>query len=150
MKTTTKSDCRAALRRARLPDDDTLTRLLMTLRNREETHITAATLAREGDATPKPELEHHLQRLARHRLIGRVPCAATEPVYDTIPHPHSHLIYECTPRQIVDLHVSRETLLTLLQDLLTTHGAAVDVTIRIHAEANDGLPLPAGISMLPD
>lgn len=128
--------CREELRRAGLPGQGARARLLALLRTAPETHLCVAEVARMAEetglaATPV-ELAHQLEILADHGLLGRLPGAAGEPVFDTVPEPHSHLVYE-NPTQIVDLDVSPETLLAILRHTLVEWPDSVEVLIRVRA-----------------
>lgn len=124
---------RAELRRAGLPAQGGPARLLALLRGATETHFSRpeatrlATLA--GLPAAPAEIARLLDTLADHGLLGRLPSTAGEPVYDTVPEPHSHLVYEDTA-QTVDLHVSPETLLAILRQALAERPDDVEVMVR--------------------
>ncbi|PVM92389.1 Fur family transcriptional regulator [Caulobacter radicis] len=125
------------LRRAGLPCRGPTSRLLALLRASEETHLTApeiAELAAEaGLAMPPAEIARQVEAFADHGLLGRLPTTTAEPVFDTQPEPHFHLIYEDTAR-IVDLHVSPETLLAMLRDALARRPGGVEVVVVMRRE----------------
>ena len=127
--------CREELRRAGLPGQGAQARLLALLRTAPESHLRVAQVVRMakeiGLASTPVELAGHLETLADHGLLGRLPGGA-EPVFDTVPEPHSHLIYE-DPAQIVDLDVSSETLLAILRHALAEWPDRVEVIIRLRA-----------------
>lgn len=127
------ASCREELRRAGLSGQGGLVRLLALLRAAPETHLGLAQVVRlaaeNGLATPQVELARQLDTLAQHGLLGRVLSTATEPVFDTVTEPHSHLVYEETA-QTVDLHVSPETLLEILRRALTERPEAVEILVR--------------------
>ena len=129
---------REELRRAGLPCRGSLARLLTLLRGAEDTHLGLAEVMRIATAaglTATPiELARQLETLASHGLLGRVPTTAAEPVFDTVPEPHAHLVYEATG-QTVDLHVSPETLLAILRQVLLEHADAVDVLVRVRSRS---------------
>jgi len=129
------------LRRAGLPFRGPTARLLALLRESEETHLTAheiAELAAEaGLALPPAEIARQVEVFADHGLLGRLPTTTAEPVFDTQPEPHFHLIYEETAR-IVDLHVSPETLLAMLRDALAKHPGEVEVVVVMRREGRSG------------
>jgi Fur family iron response transcriptional regulator len=85
--------------------------------------------AEAGLAITADDLARRLEALADHGLIGRLPTTTTEIVFDTVPEPHSHILYEDSA-QIVDLHVSAETLLLMVRDALAQHPEGVDVIMR--------------------
>lgn len=124
---------REELRHAGLPGHGPLPRLLALLRMSPETHVSlteVADLAAEaGLAMTHADLIRHLDALADHGLIGRLPTTTTELVFDTQPEPHFHLFYEESD-QIVDLHVSAETLLTMLRDALAQRPDGVEILVR--------------------
>jgi Fe2+ or Zn2+ uptake regulation protein len=133
--------CRKELRRARLPVRGALARLLTLLRSAPETHFVLAEVVRMAattglTATPA-ELARQLKTLADHGLLGRLPSTAAEPVFDTVPEPHSHLVYE-EPAQIIDLDVSPETLLAILRQTLADRPDRVEILIRFRRD-----PAPA-------
>jgi Fur family iron response transcriptional regulator len=125
---------RAALRRAGLPGHGVLPRLLALLRASPEEHLTltaaAELVAEAGLAITSAELTRHLEILADHGLVGRVPTTTTELMFDTVPEPHFHLVYEETA-QIIDLHVSADTLLAMVRDALVHRPGGVDILVRI-------------------
>jgi Fe2+ or Zn2+ uptake regulation protein len=126
--------CRNELRRAGLPGQGALVRLLALLRAAPEPHLSLGQVHQMVDenqlATSSAELDRQLRLLADHGLLGRLPDIAAEPIFDTESEPHSHLVYEQT-NQIVDLHVSPETLLAVLRDALTEHPDRVEIVVRI-------------------
>ncbi len=125
--------CREELRRVGLPGQGALVRLLALLRAAPEPHLSLAQVHQMVDeklATSSAELDRQLSLLADHGLLGRLPDIAAEPVFDTEPEPHSHLVYEQT-NQIVDLHVSPETLLAVLRHALTELSDRVEIVVRI-------------------
>ena len=128
--------CQEELRRAGLPAQGSRARLLQLLRTTPETHLVVAEVARmaeeSGLAATQLELARQLETLADHGLLGRLPSTVGEPVFDTVPGPHSHLIYE-DPPQIVDLDVSPETLLAILRHAMAECPDGVEVLIRIRA-----------------
>ena len=128
---------REELRRAGLPGHGVLPRLLALLRVAPETHLTLAEVAdmaaEAGLAMTQIELAHHLETLADHGLVGRLPTTTTELVFDTVPEPHSHLIYEETA-QIVDLHVSAETLLVMVRQALAERPDGVEIVVRFRRD----------------
>ena len=85
--------------------------------------------AKTGLAATQVELAHQLETLADHGLLGRLLSTAAEPVFDTVTEPHSHLVYEETA-QTVDLHVSSETLLEILRQVLAKRPDGVDILVR--------------------
>jgi Fe2+ or Zn2+ uptake regulation protein len=91
-----KAAFREELRRAGLPGQGALARLLALLRSSQDTHLSLAEVVRMAAetglvATPV-ELAHQLEALADLGLLGRLPSTAAEPVFDTVPEPHSHLV----------------------------------------------------------
>jgi Fur family iron response transcriptional regulator len=128
---------REELRRTGLPGHGALPRLLALLRAAPETHLTLAEVAdmaaEAGLAMTQAELAHHLETLADHGLVGRLPTTTTELVFDTVPEPHSHLIYE-ESAQIVDLHVSAETLLMMVRQALAEQPDGVEIVVRFRRD----------------
>jgi Fur family iron response transcriptional regulator len=124
---------REELRRAGLPAQGELARLLGLLRAAPDTHFSLAEVVRMAEETGfganPARLARDLEILADHRLLGRLPTTAAEPVFDTVPEPHSHLVYE-EPAQIVDLEVSPETLLAILRQTLTEQPDGVEILVR--------------------
>lgn len=129
------------LRRAGLPCRGLAPRLLALLRASEETHLTTpevADLAAEAGLSTAPgELARQLEAFADHGLVGRLPTTGPEPVFDTQPEPHFHLVYEETAR-IVDLHVSADTLLAMLRDALASRPGGVEVMVVFRREGEGG------------
>jgi Fur family iron response transcriptional regulator len=121
------------LRRAGLSGRGAMAHLLAILRESPETHLSLAEIgelaAEAGLAVTAGDLARHLEALADHGLIGRLPTTTTELIYDTMPEPHSHIVYEDSA-QVVDLHVSAETLLLMVRDALAQHPEGVDVILR--------------------
>ncbi len=124
---------RDALRHAGLPAQGPLARLLALLRATPETHLTLGEITRlaaaEGLAAKEPDIARHLDMLVERGLLGRLPSTAAEPVFDTVPAPHSHLLYEETS-QVVDLDVSAETLIAILRQALKDRPGEVDILVR--------------------
>lgn len=129
---------REELRRAGLPLHGTLPRLLALLRTAPETHLSRAEILRlaaeAGLAATPAELGRHLETLADHGLLGRLPSTTGDLVFDTVTESHSHLVYEETA-QTVDLHVSDETLIAILRQALTEKPGGVEVLVRFRREA---------------
>lgn len=128
---------REELRRAGLPGHGVLLRLLALLRAAPETHLTVADVAflaaEAGLAVTEMELQRQLESLADHGLIGRLPTTVAETIFDTIATPHAHLIYE-DPDQVIDLHVSDETLLAMLRQALTERPGGLDILVRLRRD----------------
>lgn len=124
---------REELRRAGLSAHGVLPRLLALLRSAPETHLTLAEVAdiaaETGLAVTLADLARQLEALADHGLIGRLPTTTTELVFDTVAEPHAHLVYE-EDGQIIDLHVSADTLLAMLRKALTERPDGVEITMR--------------------
>jgi Fe2+ or Zn2+ uptake regulation protein len=129
--------CRKDLRRAHLSGQGELARLLTLLRAAPDTHFVLAEVVRMAAATglaeTSAELARQLETLADHGLLGRLPSTAAEPVFDTVPEPHSHLVYE-EPAQIVDLDVSPETLLAILRQAMAERPDGVEILIRFRRD----------------
>jgi Fur family iron response transcriptional regulator len=127
---------RDELRRAGLSDRGALARLLAVLRGAQETHLGLAEVMRmathSGLALTTFRLAGHLETLADHGLIRRFATTTAEPVFDTDPEPHAHLVYEETT-QTVDLQVSPETLLAIIRRALQQWPDDVEITIRVRA-----------------
>ena len=125
--------CRKELRRARLSGQGGLARLLTLLRTAPDTHFVLAEVVRMAAATglaaTPAELARQMETLADHGLLGRLPSTTAEPVFDTVPEPHSHLVYE-EPAQIIDLDVSPETLLAILRQAMAERPDGVEILIR--------------------
>lgn len=128
---------REELRRAGLPGHGVLPRLLALLRAAPETHLTVADVAflaaEAGLAVTETELQRQLESLADHGLIGRLPTTVAETIFDTIATPHAHLIYE-DPDQVIDLHVSDETLLAMLRQALAERPGGLDILVRLRRD----------------
>jgi Fur family iron response transcriptional regulator len=141
MHRTAEAACRADLRRSGLARDPALVRLLALLRDSPETHLPlqeVVRLAAGADLALAPgEVAGHLATLVAHGLLGRLPSTAGEPIFDTVPRPHSHLIYDETA-QTVDLDVSPETLLAILRQALAERPEEVEVTVRFRRGATAG------------
>ncbi len=127
---------REEVRRSGLSPDGPLPRLLTLLRIAEETHldaIEAQRIAAEGGlAIGRAELGDLLEALAAHGLLGRVPTMGGPAVYDTIAHPHSHMLDEATAT-MVDLDVSPETLSAIIRQAIADQPGRVEVLLRIRA-----------------
>jgi Fur family iron response transcriptional regulator len=132
---------REELRRAGLPGHGALPRLLALLRASPEVHLTltemADLVAEAGLAITAAELARQLELLADHGLVGRLATTTTELVFDTEPEPHSHLIYE-ESGQIVDLHVSADTVLAMVRDALAQRPDSVEILVRFRREPAAG------------
>jgi Fur family iron response transcriptional regulator len=140
---------REELRRAGLPGHGALPRLLALLRASPEVHLTLAEVAElvaeAGLAVTSGELARQLELLADHGLIGRLPTTTTELVFDTVPEPHSHLIYE-ESAQIVDLHVSPDTVLAMVRDALAKRPDSVEILVRFRRDPGAGPDPATGIA----
>jgi Fe2+ or Zn2+ uptake regulation protein len=136
MASTADAAAREEVRRAGFPADGPLPRLLTLLRAAGETHVAAADaqrLAAEGGlALGLGEVVDLLEALAGKGLLGRVPTHGGGPLYDTIPHPHSHLVDEATA-SVVDLDVSPETLAAIVAQAIADQPGRVEVLLRIRA-----------------
>jgi Fe2+ or Zn2+ uptake regulation protein len=134
--------CREDLRRAGLPAQRALADLLRLLRNSAETHLGLSDVvrmaARTGLAATPAGLVRQLETLADHGLLGRLPTTTAEVVFDTVPQPHCHLVYE-ESAQIVDIHVSPETLLAILRQALANSPDEVEVLVRFRANRRAAL-----------
>ena len=135
------------LRRAGLPGHGPLARLLALLRASRETHLSLAEVVQmaggTGLAATPIELARHLETLADLGLLGRLPGTAAGPVFDTVPQPHSHLIYE-ESAQIIDLHVSAETLLGILRQALAERPDGVEILVRFRRDPAAAAAGPTG------
>lgn len=124
---------REELRGAGLPAQGKLARLLMALRGAAETHLTRGEIDRlpavQALGLASPALATQLEALVQAGLLGRLPSTGAEPVFDTVPAPHSHLLYEETA-QVVDLDVSAETLIAILRQALKDRPGEVDILVR--------------------
>ncbi len=129
--------CRDELRQAGLPGQGALARLLPLLRAAPETHLGLAEVARmaaEAGLGVSPQtLAGQLDLLVAHGLLARLPSTGAEPVFDTVPRPHAHLVDEETG-QTVDLDVSPETLLAMLRQTLADRPDGVEVLVRIRRD----------------
>ena len=127
---------REELSRAGLFGKGALARLFALLRAAPETHLSLVEVMRmatkTGLAVTPISLAGHLETLADHGLIRRLPTTKTEPVFDTVPEPHAHLIYEET-NQTVDLHVSPETLIAIIRRAMTEWPDEVDILMHLRA-----------------
>jgi len=124
---------REELRRAGLPGHGLLPRLLALLREAPDTHLTLAEVAdiaaESGLAVTLTDLARQLESLADHGLIGRLPTTTTDLVFDTVAEPHSHLVYE-DAGQVIDLHVSADTLLAMLRKAMAERPNGVEILVR--------------------
>ena len=124
---------REDLRRAGLPVQGPLPRLLTLLRASPETHLTVAAVVelagRAGVAVTPAEASRQLEALAEHGLIGRLPTTGSAVVFDTVPEPHAHVVYGDYD-QVIDLHVSGETLVAMVRGALARRPGEVDLLIR--------------------
>ncbi|WP_431270080.1 transcriptional repressor [Dankookia sp. P2] len=134
---TVRAAIQQELRQAGLPGQGLPGRLLGLLRDAPTTHLGLAEILRmatEAGLTIAPaEIARQLETLAALGLLGRLPSTAVEPIFDTVPRPHSHLIYEETA-ETVDLDVSPETLLAILRQALAERPDQVDVLIRFRRD----------------
>lgn len=125
---------REEVRSAGLKTQDSLSRLLALLRQSSDPHVRlgeAVRLAAAAGLSAAPDdIAHQLDELAALGLLRRFPSAGSEPMFDTEPEPHSHLIYEETA-QTIDLHVSPETLLAIIRQTLAERPGAIEITIRV-------------------
>jgi Fur family iron response transcriptional regulator len=121
-----------ALRAAGLPLRGPLPRLLALLAASPDTHLSLAQIepmALEAGLALRPvELARCLETLVEHGLLGLLPTTGPERVFDTLPQAHAHVIYE--DDQVIDLHVSHETLLAMIADALERRPGAVEVVVR--------------------
>ena len=134
---TVEAVLREELRRAGLPGHGDLPRLLALLRASPDVHVTVAEVAdmvaEAGLAMTSAELVRLLESLADHGLVGRLPTTTTELVFDTVPEPHSHLVYE-ESGQVVDLHVSADTVLAMVRDALAKRPDGVEILVRFRRD----------------
>jgi Fur family iron response transcriptional regulator len=128
---------REELRRAGLAGHGALPRLLALLRASPEEHLTltevAELVAEAGVAVTSGDLARQMELLADHGLIGRLATTTTELVFDTVAEPHSHLVYE-ESGQVVDLHVSADTVLAMVRDALVQRPGGVEILVRFRRE----------------
>lgn len=128
---------REELRRAGLAGHGALPRLLALLRASPEEHLTlteiAELVAEAGVAVTSGDLARQLELLADHGLVGRLATTTTELVFDTVPEPHSHLVYE-ESGQVVDLHVSADTVLAMVRDALAKRPGGVEILVRFRRD----------------
>jgi Fe2+ or Zn2+ uptake regulation protein len=133
---------RETLRRAGLTSQGGLPRLSAPLRDATDTHLSLSEVVRmaadTGMAATQVELARHLETLTDVGLIARIPSIGAEPVFDTVPEPHSHIVYEETA-QIVDLHVSSETLLAIVRRVLAERPDEVEILIRFRRDPFRGM-----------
>ncbi len=136
MASTADTAARDEVRRAGLPTDGPLPRLLTLLRAAEETHVDAAEaqrLAAEGGlAVGRAEMSDLLDAMVAKGLLGRVPTSGGAALYDTVPTPHSHMVDEATD-MVVDLDVSPETLAAIVARAIADQPGRVEVLLRIRA-----------------
>jgi hypothetical protein len=128
-------------RRAGLPGQGPLVRLLALLRAAPETHLGLAEVlhmaAEIGLVETPVELAGHLETLADHGLVGGCPARIAEPVLDTAPKSQSDLVYEETA-QTIDLDVLPETLLAIIRQALAERADGVLILVRFRRD-----PAPA-------
>ena len=112
--------------------------LLALLLESEDPHLGLTEIVRlavaRGLSADPAEIVRRLDALVARGRLGRLPTVAAEPVFDTVPEPHAHIVYEETA-QTVDLDVSTDTLLAILRRMLTERPDAVEVLIRVRGEA---------------
>ena len=146
---TVASALREELRRAGLPSHGVPARLLVLLRAAPETHLSLSDVVRlavESSLHAAPaKLARCLETLADLKLLGRLPSTAAEPVFDTVPEPHSHLVYEETA-QTVDLHVSADTLLAILRQALDERPDGIEILVRFRRDPEPKTPAPRRIA----
>ncbi len=134
---------REELRNAGLAGQGALPRLLALLRAAPETHLTLAEVAdiaaESGLAITLADLARQMEALADHGLISRLATTTADLVFDTVAEPHSHLFYE-QAGQIIDLHVSSETLLAMIRQALAERPGGVEILVRYRRDP------PAGIN----
>lgn len=142
MPATAETALREELRRAGLPAEGPLPRLLALLRASAETHLDAEAarrLAAEGGlALGRSDAVAMLEALVARGLLGRVPSLGPAPVYDTVARPHSHLVQEGAT---VDLDVSPETLAAIVTRAIAENPGRVEVLLHIRAP-DPALPGP--------
>ncbi|MBO9560382.1 MAG: transcriptional repressor [Caulobacter sp.] len=128
---------REELRRAGLAGHGALPRLLALLRASPEEHLTltevAELVAEAGVAVTSGDLARQMDLLADHGLIGRLATTTAELVFDTVAEPHSHLVYE-ESGQVVDLHVSADTVLAMVRDALSQRPGGVEILVRFRRD----------------
>jgi Fur family iron response transcriptional regulator len=128
---------REELRRAGLAGHGALPRLLALLRASPEEHLTltevAELVAEAGVAVTSGDLARQMELLADHGLIGRLATTTAELVFDTVAEPHSHLVYE-ESGQVVDLHVSADTVLAMVRDALAKRPGGVEILVRFRRD----------------
>jgi Fur family iron response transcriptional regulator len=138
---------REELRHAGLPSRGALAHLLALLRASPDTHLAVPDVARmaahSGLAAAPEDIGRQLETLADHCLLARMPGRDHDPMFDTVPQPHSHLVFE-DPVQIVDLDVSPETLLAILQRLLAERPGGVEIVVRCRAHPAQTPPEGSG------
>jgi Fe2+ or Zn2+ uptake regulation protein len=144
-----EAGCREELRCAGLPGRGALARLLAILRaTQPETHLSLGEVVRmaaaSGLAAEPADVARQLETLADHGLLGRLPSTSAEPIFDTVPRPHSHLVYE-EPAQIVDLDVSPETLLAIVRQALAERCDGVEILVRFRRHSR-GDPAAAALA----
>lgn len=117
--------------------DDLSDHMLALLLESEDPHLGLTEIVRlagaRGLSLDPAEIARHLDRLVARGRLGRLPTVAAEPVFDTVPEPHAHIVYEETA-QTVDLDVSTDTLLAILRRMLTERPEAIEVLIRVRRE----------------
>ena len=132
--------CRGVSGDAAPSRDDLSEHMLALLLESEDPHLGLTEIVRlagsRGLSVDPAEIARHLDGLVARGRLGRLPTVAAEPVFDTVPEPHAHIVYEETA-QTVDLDVSTDTLLAILRQMLTERPEAVEVLIRVR-----GAPLP--------
>ncbi|MBW6400277.1 hypothetical protein KPL78_20620 [Roseomonas sp. HJA6] len=143
MASTADNAAREEVRQAGLSADGPVPRLLTLLRTAEETHLDIAEaqrIAAEGGlAIGRAEIGDLMEAMVAHGLLGRVPTAGGVLLYDTIAHPHSHMLDEATAT-MVDLDVTPETLSAIVTRAIAEQPGRVEVLLRIRApeKARDG------------
>ena len=124
---------RDELRRAGLPYQGPLARLLTALREAPITHLELSAVTRiaanAGLSITSTDMIRQLKVLTDAGLLVRLPSTGAEPIFDTVARPHFHLVYEETTEP-ADLDVSPETLLAILRQEFLQRPDQVEVLVR--------------------
>lgn len=121
------------LRRAGLPHQGSLARLLTVLRDAPTTHLGFGEIIRRalngGLSITPVDMVRQLKSLTNAGLLVQLPSTGAEPLFDTVPRPHFHLVYD-EASEPADLDVSPETLLAILRQAFKEQPDQVEVLVR--------------------
>ena len=133
MKQAAQPMLRDELRRAGLPYQGPLARLLTALREAPITHLELSAITRivanAGLSITPIDMIRQLKVLTDAGLLVRLPSTGAEPIFDTVARPHFHLVYD-EASEPADLDVSPETLLAILRQEFLQRPGQVEILVR--------------------